>query len=444
MSEDMFKGFRATICHFPNKTESPDTHVEVIADGLLVTRNGKIQQIGDYKTLITRYPELNVEDHRGCLLLPGLIDSHLHYPQTEMIASYGEQLLEWLQNYTFPVEQKFEQVEYAQVISHQFMQQLFQNGTTTALVYSTVHKQATDVLFETAAQYNMCLVAGKVCMDRNCPPQLRDTPESAQQDSGWLIDKWNNRGRLHYALTPRFAPTSSPQQFAAIAEVAQQYPDVFVQTHLSENQSEIDWVKQLYPQFDHYLDVYHHYGLVRPRAVFGHCLHLHDSEWEMLADLKATAAFCPSSNLFLGSGLFNLEKAKGHGVEVALATDVGAGTSFNLFRTLGEAYKVCQLRHTRLSPFHGLYMMTQGAACALGLDSSVGNLNPNTDADFILVDPCFNHLTKLRHASGPHPMEMEQVKDTLFMLSILGDERAIRATYIAGESVYQNNQELNR
>jgi len=302
------------------------------------------------------------------------------------------------------------------------------------LVYSSVHKVATEALFEAASQRNMLTVAGKVCMDRHCPDWLQDTPESAQRDSADLIDRYHGKGRNYYALTPRFAPTSSSAQMAALGELAQQYEDVFIQTHLSENHDEIAWVKTLYPECEDYLAVYEKYHMVRPRAVYGHCIHLSDSEWQRMATSGAIAAFCPTSNLFLGSGLFELSKAEKFGVPVTLATDVGGGTSFNLLRTLGEAYKICQLRNYSLSALQGFYMLTQGAADCLGLSDKIGNLNPGSDADFVVLNPRFDALTQLRIDAD------STCEDTLFALTMLGDDRATVATYVAGQPQYQQQE----
>jgi guanine deaminase len=425
------KGFRAQILHFPVASGSPKSDYVFFTDGLLVTRNDKIEFIGDYKTNINQYDNLDVHDYSGKLLLPGFIDSHMHFPQTEMLASFGEQLLDWLTDYTFPVENKFADTAYARAIADVFLRQLYRHGTTSAMVYSSVHKGATDALFQAAQQHNMLLMAGKVCMDRNCPPFLQDTAQSAQQDSADLINSWHGKGRSHYVITPRFAPTSTEAQLAALGELAQQYPSVFIQTHLSENHNEIAWVKSLYPERKHYLDVYDHYGLVRKGAIFGHGIHLEPDEWQCLAEKGASIAFCPTSNLFLGSGLFDLATAEQHNIPVMLATDVGGGTSFSMLRTLGEAYKVCQLRGNQLDPMHGLYLMTQGAALGLGLEQHIGNLNPGTDADFVILDPLFDELSALRFKHHHTP------QDLIFALSMLGDDRATVATYIAGKPVYQ-------
>ena len=431
------RAYRASLLHFSTASRTPKSDFCYIEDGLLVTRDAKIEFIGEYKSNINQYLEAELRDYSGKLLLPGLIDSHMHFPQTEMLASFGEQLLDWLTDYTFPVENKFADPAYASAIAPLFLRQLFRHGTTSAMVYSSVHKGATDALFSAAKQHNMLLMAGKVCMDRNSPDYLQDTPESAQRDSAELIARWHGQQRLRYVLTPRFAPTSSDAQLAALGELAQQYPEVFIQTHLSENLNEIAWVKSLFPGRKNYLDVYDHYGLVRKGAVFGHGIHLEQDEWQCLADTGASIAFCPTSNLFLGSGLFDLAQAEQQKIPVLLATDVGGGTSFSMFRTLGEAYKVCQLRGNQLDPLHGLYLMTQGAAVGLGLEAHIGNLNPGTDADFVVLDPQFDELTALRfkHHRQPH--------DLIFGLSMLGDDRATVATYIAGQAVYQATGQTN-
>lgn len=425
------QAYRAQILYFSHKSASPKDDFSYFKDGLLVTHNGKIEAVGHYKSLINQYTNLEVHDYSGKLLLPGLIDSHMHFPQTEMLASFGEQLLDWLTDYTFPVENKFADYHYAQAIAEIFLRQLYRHGTTSAMVYSSVHKCAADALFEAAQKYNMLLMAGKVCMDRHCPDWLQDCADSSSRDSEDLIQRWHGKDRLHYVITPRFAPTSSAKQLAALGELAQQYPSVFIQTHLSENHNEIAWVKSLYPKRKHYLDVYDHFGLVRKGAVFGHGIHLEPDEWQVLAERGASIAFCPTSNLFLGSGLFNLAKAEQHNIPVLLATDVGGGTSFSMFRTLGEAYKVCQLQGNQMDPMHGLYLMTQGAAVGLGLEHKIGNLNPGSDADFVILDPCFDELTALRFEHHNSP------QDLIFALSMLGDDRANVATYIAGKAVYQ-------
>lgn len=425
---------RGTIYHFPHSTTHYQSDLQSFKDGALLIKDGKIADVGDFSALKAQYADVAVTDYSGKVIIPGLIDTHLHFPQTEIIASYGEQLLTWLDNFTFPAERQFEDADFAATMADAFLTECLKNGTTTGLVYSSVHKVATEALFNAASQRNMLTVAGKVCMDRHCPDWLQDTPESAQRDSADLIDRYHGKGRNYYALTPRFAPTSSSAQMAALGELAQQYDDVFIQTHLSENHDEIAWVKTLYPECEDYLAVYEKYHMVRPRAVYGHCIHLSDSEWQRMAQSGAIASFCPTSNLFLGSGLFEMSKADKFGVPVTLATDVGGGTSFNLLRTLGEAYKICQLRQYNLSALQGFYMLTQGAADCLGLSDKIGNLNPGTDADFVVLNPRFDALTQLRINAE------STCEDTLFALTMLGDDRATVATYVAGHPQYQQQE----
>ena len=421
---------RGAIHHFPTATTQYQADLQSFADGALVIDSGKITDIGDFSTLQAQYADAEIIDYRGNIIIPGLIDTHLHFPQTEIIASYGEQLLTWLDNFTFPTERRFEDEDLAAQMAEVFLTECLKNGTTTGLVYSSVHKVSTEALFRAASARNMLTVAGKVCMDRHCPEWLQDTPESAQRDSADLIDQWHGKGRNYYALTPRFAPTSTREQMAALGELAQQYDDVFIQTHLSENHDEIAWVKTLYPECEDYLAVYEKYHMLRPRSVYGHCIHLSDSEWQRMADSGAVAAFCPTSNLFLGSGLFDMAKADAFGVPVTLASDVGGGTSFNLLKTLGEAYKICQLRNYNLSSLQGFYMLTQGAAVSLGLSDKIGNLNPGSDADFVVINPRFDPLTQLRIGADSN------CEDTLFALTMLGDDRATVATYVAGQPQY--------
>ncbi|QJR79550.1 guanine deaminase [Alteromonas pelagimontana] len=428
--------FRASILHFPHATTDPKNEVEYIEDGALVIEGERILATGDFASVHQQYSTAQVNDYRGKWIVPGFIDSHLHYPQTEMIGCYGSQLLTWLENFTFPTEQKFADDDYARKIAEVFLNQLLKNGTTTGLVFSSVHKSATDILFDVANEMKMALVTGKVCMDRNCPEFLRDTADSAHQESAQLIEKWHGKGRNYYALTPRFAPTSSDHQLGALAELAAQFPDVFIQTHLSENLEEVEWVKSLFPHAKGYLDVYDKYNLVRERATFGHCLHLTDEEWQRMAQAKATIAFCPTSNLFLGSGLFDMARAKQEKIHVTLGTDVGGGTGFNMLRTYGEAYKVCQLKNYPLAPMEGLYMMTQGAAVAHKLETSVGNLNPGTHADFVVLEPQFDELTRLRLNRSC------SAEDMVFAMSMLADDRATFETWVAGTKRYSKEKEF--
>jgi len=432
MNQKSITAIRASFLHFlndPAKVDNIEDAYQYIADGILVTENGKVSSLTTFsQESADLYPQL--EDKRGQLIMPGFIDTHIHYPQTEMIAAYGEQLLEWLETYTFPTEKQFSDKAYAKKISQFFVNELLKNGTTSALVFGTVHPESVDALFEEADKIDMRMIAGKVMMDRNAPEYLLDTAQSSYDQSKTLIDKWHNKGRLQYAITPRFAPTSSPEQLAMAGKLKAEYPDVYVQTHLSENKDEIEWVKSLFPEHAGYLDVYDHYGLVGDKCVFAHCIHLTEQEWQTMADSDSVIAFCPTSNLFLGSGLFNLEKADDIKVRVGLATDVGGGTSFSQLQSLSEAYKIMQLQGQTLSVFKGLYMATLGSAESLSMADKVGNLTVGKEADFIVVDWAATDLQALRLENSTN------LQEKLFALMMLGDERNIQSTYVAGQLVY--------
>lgn len=423
---------RASFLHFindPAKTESPEDAYQYIADGFLVIEDGKVKSLTPFtEKNAALYPI--VEDKRGQLVMPGFIDTHIHYPQSEIIGSYGEQLLEWLETYTFPTEKQFGDKEYAEEIATFFVRELLKNGTTSALVFGTVHPESVDAIFEEAQKIDMRMIAGKVMMDRNAPDYLLDTAQSSYEESKALIEKWHNKGRLQYAITPRFAPTSTPEQLMMAGKLKAEYPDTYVQTHLSENKDEIAWVKSLFPERDGYLDVYQHYGLTGDKSVFAHSIHLTEKEWQTMSETKSVIAFCPTSNLFLGSGLFNLDKADSHDIRVGLATDVGGGTSFSALQTLSEAYKILQLQGQSLSVFKGLYMATLGSAESLSIDHKVGNFEVGKEADFISLNWAVTDLQQLRMKNT------KNLQDKLFALMMLGDERNIQSTYIAGKLVY--------
>jgi guanine deaminase len=407
--------------------------IRYIPDGLLVSERGQIQQFGSYAALRAQYAGLAIAHYPDQLILPGLIDAHVHYPQTEMIASYGEQLLEWLERYTFPTERKFADKAYAQHIASLFLDQLLRNGTTTALVFATVHPQSVDAFFEEAARRNARMVAGKVLMDRNAPEFLRDTPERAYAESKDLIQRWHGRGRSLYAVTPRFAATSTPEQLAVAGQLLREFPEVYLHTHLSENLKEVAWTKELFPESRDYLAVYDRFGLVTERSIFAHGIHLSEAEFERLAAAGAAIAFCPSSNLFLGSGLFKLSAAKAARVPVGLGTDVGAGTSFSLLHTANQAYKVMQLQGQPLSALRSLFLATLGGARSLSLQDKIGSFNVGNEADFIVVDLRSTPLLALRNQG--EATTLAELAEQLFGLLMLGDDRAIHATYVAGEKV---------
>lgn len=402
-----------------------------IKDGLLVIESGKIIWFGAWQDGQHEFADVPTTHYPDKWIVSGFVDTHIHYPQTEMVGAYGEQLLSWLNKHTFPVEMQFADKQHADEISQFFIQQLLRNGTTTALVFATVHPQSVDALFEAAISINMRIIAGKVMMDRHAPPELCDSPESSYRDSKQLIEKWHGKGRLLYAITPRFAPTSTPEQLQAAQRLKQEYPDTYLHTHLSENHAEIEWVKQLFPEQKNYLDVYHHYGLTGERSVFAHGVHLCDDEWDCLSQTKSSVAFCPTSNLFLGSGLFKLGQAWRKKVKVGMGTDIGGGTSFSLLQTLNEAYKVQQLQGYSLSAFEALYLATLGGAHALKLDDKIGSFEVGKEADFVVLDLEATPLQQLRQQHS------KTVEEQLFALMMLGDDRNTYCTYVNGVLVYQ-------
>jgi guanine deaminase len=404
---------------------------EYFEDGLLLVENGQVVQVGHAADLLPNLNGVAITEYHDALITPGFIDTHIHYPQTGMIASYGEQLLDWLNTYTFPTEQQFADKAHAADVAGIFLKELLRNGTTTALVFGSVHKQSVDAFFEAAEALNLRMIAGKVLMDRNAPDYLTDTAESGYADSKELIERWHGKGRLHYAVTPRFAPTSTPEQLALAGKLYREYPGLYMHTHLSENRKEIEWVQELFPERKGYLDVYDHYQLIGARSVFAHGVHLCDDECKRLAETGSAVAFCPTSNLFLGSGLFDLQKLEQHGVRVGLGTDVGAGTSFSQLQSLNEAYKVMQLQGKKLDPFKSLYLATLGSAHALYLDDKIGNFESGKDADFVVLDYRATPLITYRM------QQAKTLEEKLFALTILGDDRSVKETFAAGQSVHR-------
>ncbi|MFT6924940.1 MAG: guanine deaminase [Psychromonas sp.] len=408
--------------------------------GALLIQQGKVVKAGFAEEIKAQYasllaqPDSQIKDFTGQLIIPGLIDTHIHFPQTEMIAAHGEQLLTWLNKYAFPAEQKFADLTYAKEIADIFINELLRNGTTTALVFGTVHPQSVDAFFSQAQKRNLRMIAGKVMMDRNCPTELADTAESGYQQSKKLIEKWHGVDRLSYAVTPRFAPTSTPEQLNNCGKLLKEYPGLYLHTHLSENIDECSLVKNLFEQHSDYLAVYESADLVQKRAVFAHGIHLSERELTSLAKHQAAISHCPTSNLFLGSGLFNLKACEQHGVTVAMGTDVGAGTSFSLFQTFNEAYKVQQLQGNKMSAFKGFYLATLAGAKALDLEGTIGNFMPGCEADFLVLD---NAPTPFL---GFRLKQCSSLEERLFSLMMLGDDRIISETYIMGECAYQKGE----
>ncbi|MDE3175917.1 MAG: guanine deaminase [Pseudomonadota bacterium] len=403
--------------------ETADNH-RYIEDGALVIENGRISALGRYTDLAA--PDRIEIDHRPHLILPGFIDPHIHFPQVQVIASWGEQLLDWLNRYTFPAEARFAEPAHAEAMASAFLDLLLAHGTTTACAFASVHPGSVDALMSAAQTRGMMMIAGKVMMDRNAPEYLRDTPQSGYDASKRLIARWHGRDRLRYAITPRFAITSTPEQMAAAGALASEHPDLAIQTHLSENRAEIDLTLSLYPRARDYLDVYETYGLVRPNTLLGHAIHLHPREIARMAESGARAVFCPTSNLFLGSGLFDAQGLRSAGIVTALATDVGAGTSYSQLQSLNEAYKVMQLRGQRLHPLAAFHWITRGNARALGLADRIGALQAGFDADLVVLDARATPAMALRAE------RIESLAEELFLLQMLGDDRAIAQTYVAG------------
>ena len=426
----MRQAFRGSIFHCladpgPHADESAVEHLE---DGLLVVEDGRVAQTGAASELLPKLEEgTPVEDYSGKLIVPGLVDCHVHCPQVDIIASYGEQLLDWLNKYAYPAEMQFADEQHAREVADFFLDELLRNGTTTAAVFATVHPHSADVLFAAAEARGMRLIAGKVLMDEHCPEALRDDPESAYEDSKALIQKWHGRGRLGYAITPRFALTSSEAQLEAAGRLAAEYPDTWMHTHLAENREEVDEIARQFAWSRSYLDVYDHFGLLRERSIFAHCLHLDAEDRKLMAAKGGAGAFCPTSNLFLGSGMFDLQSMADSGVRVGLATDVGGGTSLSLLRTMSEAYKVLHIQGQPLPASRALYLATLGAAEALYLDQHIGNFAPGKEADFIVLDTDASCITARRAAAA------RTLDELLFAMIFLGDDRNVAATFLCGK-----------
>ena len=426
------EALRASILHCladPEERSNPSAW-EYFEDGLLVVDGGRITDVGPADALQKKLPtDLAITDYSGKLIVPGFIDCHVHFPQLDIIGSYGAQLLDWLNQYAYPAEAKFADPSYAREVANAFIDELLRNGTTTALVFGTVHAHSADVIFEAAEARDMRLIAGKVLMDSNCPEALRDTPESGYAESKALIERWHGRGRLGYAITPRFALTSSPEQLAAAGKLAAEYPDTWIHTHLAENMDEIEQIARQFPDSRSYLDVYDCFGLVRKRAVFAHCLHMDEQDRSRMATNSAAAAFCPTSNLFLGSGLFDLPAMRKAGINCGLGTDVGGGTSLSMLRTASEAYKVLHLQEHALPAMRALYLATLGAAETLDLDDKIGNFKKGKEADFAVLDFAGSSLTARRSAAAT------TIEEKLFALMTLADDRNVAATYVEGRLV---------
>lgn len=417
---------RGRVLSFVGEPQGFDDHASYryLEDGAISISGGKIVAVGDFSPALAAGAE--VIDHRPHLIVPGFIDLHLHYVQSQMIASYAGSLLEWLNTYTFVEEQKFGRQGHASAVAAAFFDELIRNGTTTAAAYCSVHPQSVDAYFAEAERRNMLMIGGKVMMDRNAPEALRDTPQSGYDDTRALIARWHGRGRGLYAISPRFAITSTPEQLAASRTLVADYPACYVQTHLSENTAEINFSMQLYPGSPDYAGIYEDYGLLGPKTLLGHAIHLNHREAGVLAETGSVAVFCPTSNLFLGSGLFDRDRLLQAGVRIGVATDIGGGTNFGMLATMDEAYKVLQLRGQRLTPFNSFYMMTLGNARALSLDGIIGAIAPGNAADLVVLDAGATPAMAMRKAT------VQTLAEELFLLQTLGDDRSIAEVYVAG------------
>jgi guanine deaminase len=401
-----------------------------IEDGGVLISGGRIEKTGEHAAVSkAASPDVKRIDHRPHLILPGLIDAHIHFPQMQVIGSYGAQLLEWLGKYTFVEEQKFADEAHCARIAALFMDELIRHGTTTAAAYCSVHRASAEAYFTEASMRGMLMIGGKVMMDRNAPERLRDTPQSSYDDTKALIERWHGKGRAHYAISPRFGVTSTEAQLEMAQALIRGHPDCHVQTHLSENREEIARIRELFPWSRDYTDVYERHGMLGPKSLFGHCIHLEPREIAALSESKSVAVFCPTSNLFIGSGLFDYEKLKAANVRMAAATDVGGGTDYSMPATMAEAYKVLQLRGQKLPPLSSWHMMTLGNARALGLDDRIGTLEEGTDADIAVLNKDATPAMRLRSET------VQTLEEELFVLQTMGDDRAVQEVYVAGKAM---------
>jgi guanine deaminase len=411
------------------------------SDALIVMQDGIISQFGPAKDLMPGLPQgTEVTTYDNSLILPGFIDCHVHYPQTEIIGAYGAQLIDWLNKYTFIAEQNFKDKDHAREVARVFLREGLRCGTTTSSVFCTVDPTSVDAFFEESEKLNMRNIAGKVLMDRNGPAELMDTPQSGYDQTKELIERWHGRGRSLYSVTPRFAPTSTPEQMEMAGAVWNEHHGTYLQSHVSENVGEIAWVNELYPDCNGYVDVYHRYGQLGERSILGHGVHLSEQEFQVLHDTGTAISHCPTSNLFLGSGLFSVENAMDarRPVRVGLATDLGAGTNFSQLVTMNEAYKVAQMNGYPLSAHHAFYLATRGAANALYLDDRIGSIEVGKEADVTVLDlnatPILGY--RLKYA--------KDIDEVLFVLMTLGDDRTACATYVAGRRVYSREMQIRK
>lgn len=429
MTQTLLRGRTLSFHRWPDSVTDTDAF-SYEEDGAVLVDAGKIVASGAYATVSAKaLRDAKMVDHRPHLILPGFIDCHAHYPQMQIIASYGAELLDWLNKYTFPEETKFANPQHSRRIARLFLDELIRHGTTSAVAYCSVHKSSAEAFFAESHARDMLNIAGKVMMDRNAPDGVTDTPQSSYDDTKALIDEWHGKGRQHYAITPRFAITSTPEQMEMAGALMREHPELHMQTHLSENHAEIAYACELYPQAKDYTDIYAGYGLLGPKALLGHSIHLSERERDALSDSGSVGVFCPTSNLFLGSGLFayqqNRQRVKP--IRIATATDVGGGTNYSMLRTMDEAYKVIALQGEKLNPFASFWQLTRGNAEALSLVERIGTLDEGTDADIVVLNAAATPVMRLRMET------VQTLAEELFLLQTLGDDRAVAEVYIAGK-----------
>lgn len=408
---------------------SRETAFRFHARGAVLVQNGYIADVGPVDEMRTQYPQAPESDYRDRLILPGFIDAHVHYPQTGIIASWGKRLIDWLNTYTFPEEMKFGDADYAKAAAKLFFDLSLSNGTTTVASFCTIHPESVDGFFEQAKRLGVRAVAGKTCMDRNAPEGLRDTVQTAYDDSKMLLNKWHGQGRLTYAIAPRFSPTSTREQLEALGSLWSEYPDCPMQTHLSEQTDEVAWVKELFPEARDYLDTYESTGLLRPGGLFGHAIHLTERERSRIKETDCALIHCPTSNTFIGSGLFDTDTLSKDRHRIGLATDTGGGSSFSMLRTMASAYEIGQLRGRPLHPSELLWLATAGSAQALRMETKIGRIAKGFEADLIVVDLASTPLIAQRSSRA------NDIWEALFPTIMMGDDRAIHDVRVMGKSV---------
>tara|TARA_R110002074_G_scaffold163154_1_gene322078 strand:+ start:1528 stop:2823 length:1296 start_codon:yes stop_codon:yes gene_type:complete len=405
--------------------------VAIDTNGGVLIDKGLIKAVGNADDLRANHPEAKLTSYGDdTLICPGFVDAHVHYPQTAIIASWGKRLIDWLNTYTFPEEMRLSDPAYADAIAARYLDLTLDHGTTTVASYCTIHPHSVDALFTAAATRGQRVVAGKTCMDRNAPDGLRDTAQSAYDDSKVLLERWHGKGRATYAITPRFSPTSTPEQLAALGALWAEYPDCLMQTHLSEQVDEIAWVRDLHPNARDYLDTYEAHGLIGERALYGHAIHLEPREIDRIVETGAALVHCPTSNTFIGSGLFDMAGLTARGIACGLATDTGGGSSFSMLRTMAAAYEIGQLRATPLHAAQLIWLATAGSAKSLHLHSNIGTIKDGMEADLTILNLASTPAIAQRAAAA------RDIWESLFATIMMGDDRAIHDVWVAGKRRY--------